>query len=86
MCKVKTGAAVCNLQDVQNLVIGIVFRQMRGFQRDELSYAVNHYLNDSPMQVNKLCVEDVIDSTLAICVCNDWLMRQGDTYNPAMVP
>lgn len=83
MCKVKTGASVNNWQDVQNLVIGIIFRQLHGFQRGELVSAVTHYLEGSPMQDNASQVETVIDSMLAMCVGNDWLSRQGNVYSPA---
>lgn len=86
MCKVKTGAEVCNWQDVQNLVTGIIFRQIGGFQRDDLIFAVNHYLNGSPMQNYNSKVENVIDSTLSLCVCSDWLLRQGNTYSPDKIP
>lgn len=86
MCMVKTGATVCNLQDVQNLVTGIIFRQLHGFRRDELVFAVNHYLSGSPMRNESSKVENIIDSTLTVCVCNDWLLRQGKTYSPATRP
>lgn len=82
MCKVKTGAAVYDLQDVQNLVTGIVFRQMIGFRRDDLLSAVRKYMKGSPVENQRHKIEYIVDSTLSICVCNNWLTCRRDTYVP----
>lgn len=85
MCKVKTGVAVYDLQDVQNLVTGIVFRQMSGFCRDDLLSAVRKYMQGSPVENQHYKIEYVVDSTLSICVSNNWLTCRHDTYVPNKV-
>lgn len=81
MCKVKTGEAVLNLQDVQNLVTGIVFRQVCSFKRGELLRAVDHYMIGSPIR-NDYKVEDIVDATLMTCISNDWLFYQRGSFLP----
>jgi len=81
MCKVKTGGAVLNLQDVQNLVTGIVFRQVCSFKRSELLDAVNHYMTGSPIR-NDHKVEAIVDATLRTCISNDWLLYQRGSFLP----
>lgn len=82
MCKVKTGKAVLNLQDVQNLVTGIIFRQVYSFRTDELLEAVNHYMNGSPIQNNQKEIKEIIDTTLMTCISNDWLTYQRGFFRP----
>lgn len=81
MCKVKTGEAVINLQDVQNLVTGIVFRQVCSFRRDELMEAVDHYMTGSPIS-NDHKIEAIVNSTLMTCISNDWLLYQRGSFLP----
>ena len=81
MCKVKTGEAVLNLQDVQNLVTGIVFRQVCSFKRGELLRAVDHYMIGSPIK-NDHKVEAIVDATLMTCISNDWLFYQRGSFLP----
>lgn len=83
MCKVKTGKAVLNLQDVQNLVTGIIFRQVYSFRTDELLEAVNYYMNESPIQNNHVGIKKIIDSTLMTCISNDWLTYQRGSFHPS---
>lgn len=82
MCKVKTGADVYDLQDVQNLVTGIVFRQTIGFRRDDLLSAVRKYMQGSPVEHQHYKIEYIVDSTLSTCVYNNWLTCRRDTYVP----
>lgn len=82
MCKVKTGSAVYDLQDVQNLVTGIVFRQMIEFRREDLLLAVRKYMQGSPVENQHHKIEHIVDSTLSICVYNNWLTCRRDTYVP----
>lgn len=81
MCNVKTGKAVLNLQDVQNLVTGIVFRQVCSFNRGELLKAVNHYMAGSPVK-NDPKIEAIVDATLMTCISNDWLLYQRGYFHP----
>ena len=81
MCKVKTGEAVLNLQDVQNLVTGIVFRQVCPFKRGELLKAVDHYMVGSPIKYDHN-VEHIVDATLMTCISNDWLLYQRGAFFP----
>ncbi len=82
MCKVKTGRAVLNLQDVQNLVTGIIFRQESSFRRDELLDAVKHYMVGSPMQRDQQKIAKIVDMTLMTSISNEWLTCQYGSYYP----
>lgn len=82
MCKVKTGNAIRNLQDVQNLVTGIIFRQVCSFQKNDLLEAVYHYMNESPMQNDQNSINKVVDATLMTCISNDWLTYQKGSFCP----
>jgi hypothetical protein len=81
MCKVKTGEDVHNLQDVQNLVTGIIFRQICSFKRGELLRAVDHYMTGSPIR-NDYKVESIVDTTLMTCISNDWLLYRRGSFLP----
>ena len=83
MCKVKTGKAVLNLQDVQNLVTGIIFRQVYSFQREELLEAVIHYMDESPLQNDQQNIKKIVDTTLMTCISNDWLTYQQGSFIPS---
>lgn len=83
MCKVKTGKAVLNLQDVQNLVTGIIFRQVYSFQREELLEAVIHYMDESPLQNDQQNIKKIVDATLMTCISNDWLTYQQGSFIPS---
>lgn len=83
MCKVKTGKAVLNLQDVQNLVTGIIFRQIYSFQSEELLEAVIHYMNESPIQNDQQNIKKIVDTTLMTCISNDWLTYRQGSFIPS---
>lgn len=82
MCKVKTGKRILNSQDVQNLVTGIILRQMCSFQRDELLEAVEHYMKGSPIQDDHKQIKEIIDRTLMTCISNDWLFYKRGCFFP----
>lgn len=85
MCQVKTGESILNLQDVQNLVTGIVFRQVCSFKRGELLRAVDHYMIGSPIRSdhrNDHKIKAIVDATLMTCISNDWLIYQRGSFLP----
>lgn len=85
MCKVKTGKAVCDMQDVQNLVTGIICRQTVAFDRTTLMTAVYGYLKGSSVATQEKRIEGIIDATLSTCVCSNILLFSQSQYAPRQV-
>lgn len=82
MCRPKTGEAVKDWQDTQNLVTGIIFRQRYKFSRQDLISNIARCLQGSDMSLDQERVTNIIDSTLSACVDKNWLIRSGDMYDP----
>ena len=72
MSKVKCGAEICNIEDVKNLIIGIIFRQKKNYAKEDVIGMVTHYLQDSLLVTNENTVNDLVESSL------DLLQRNGD--------
>lgn len=85
MCQVKTGAKIRNMQDVQNLVTGIIFRQNCEFGRTELLNAVNYNMQGSPISEKHEDIENIVDYSLHIALENDWLVRNEKMYRPSLL-
>lgn len=82
MCDVKTGSLVNDLQDIRNLTIGVIFRQLKEFKREELLSAVNYYLTGSYAAYTDSDLQIIVDSTLHMCTNNNWLMMEHGLYSP----
>lgn len=78
MCKVKSGIQIQNRQDVQNLVIGIIFRQCIPYKMDELLDTISFYMKDSQYNISE---EDlyymVSDSLDMLCIRNRIKCQDG---------
>ena len=84
MARVKTNEHIKDLQDVQNLVTGIIFRQLAPFSKSELEKAVERYMERSPVE-DKKGIQEIIDNTLKTSISNDWLTYKQGKYIPAKV-
>ena len=44
MCKIKSGRAISNTEDVRNLITGVILRQEKEYQNSDIVKTVMHYL------------------------------------------
>lgn len=58
MCVVNSGTLVKNRQDVQNLVIGIIFRQQDKYTPENIIHIVQYYMKGSPYLIDKESLQD----------------------------
>lgn len=65
MCNVKSGNALKNLQDVQNLVIGIINRQRKRYVKEDIYEAVAYHTRGANVEINQDKLKDMIDDNLA---------------------
>ena len=74
MCKVKSGIHLTNQEDVQNLVIGIIFRQQKKYRLEDICLSVQYYIQGTQLEMNskKLC--RLVEENL------DLLNRRGKLY------
>lgn len=71
MSKVKHGKDIVNIQDVQNLVIGVINRQEKSFLKNDVFVTVKHYMRDSDFAVSDEEIEKIISENL------DYLYRKA---------
>lgn len=66
MSKVKSGAAIRNLQDVQNLITGIIFRQQQEFRIENILDLVEYYMQGSALNIQNQQLYKMIDDNLDV--------------------
>lgn len=82
MCKVKSGTQIKNRQDIQNLVIGIIFRQRMAYRIDDILNIVLYYTGNSQYSISEEDLYDNIADTLdMLCVRNRIKCKNG-VYTP----
>lgn len=79
MCIVKTGEAVTTLSDLQNLITGMIFRQILDFSHQELFEIVMGKLVGSEWYEEQV-VSEMVGKTLHSFVCNSWLHVKKNRY------
>lgn len=72
MCKVKSGRAISNNEDIRNLITGVILRQRNEYGRDQILSTVMYYLNGANMAVDYIDVSKLVDNGL------DVLGRSGE--------
>lgn len=72
MCKVKSGALILNVEDVRNMVIGIILRQQTKYNRDNIFKLTINYLQGSNLLLSNDLLMNIIDR------CLDILIRNGE--------
>lgn len=66
MCRIKQGKAITNIEDIRNLITGIILRQRKEFYRDDIVNATNHYLQGSSVKLKDTDIKNMIDDSLDI--------------------
>lgn len=81
MCKVKYGAALKNESDVQNLIIGIIFRQQSFYRKDDIFNTVTKYIQGSSMVLDKLSIKKMVQDNLDLLVRFDRIKCIDGVYS-----
>ena len=71
MCNVNSGVLIKNKQDVQNLVIGIIFRQQDKYKPENIIDIVQYYMEGSPFVINENVLQNIISENLNLLCRND---------------
>ena len=71
MCKIKFGKQLTSLQDMQNLVIGILLRQQYEYNKVQIYNCVNNYCTGAEYKMSQRAIVKLIDKNL------DFLSRIG---------
>lgn len=71
MANVKHNEDVKNKQDLQNLVVGIIFRQVKPFKDEQIVKIVNHWLKGSKFYDDIALIEKHVEETLDLLYCLD---------------
>lgn len=82
MCNVKSGVLVENRQDVQNLVIGIIFRQQYKYKIENIVAAVQYYMKGSSVTMDTDSLREIISDNLNLLHRNDKIKRKNGYYIP----
>ncbi len=78
MCKVKSGTQIKNQQDIQNLVIGIIFRQYKPYQLDDVLNIALYYTKKSKYKISEDDLYYIIYDTLdMLCIRNRIKCKNG---------
>ena len=87
MCCVKTGDDIKCVQDVQNLITGVILRQRHSFNREYLLKATKFYMPQDEKVAASIASDDdiseMIDETLAILHSNGFVVCIDGKYHNA---
>ncbi len=82
MCNVNSGALIKNKQDIQNLVIGIIFRQQDKYKPEDISDIVQYYMRGSTYLIDKKSLQNIISKNLELLHRNDKIQCKNGHYIP----
>ncbi len=82
MCNVNSGVLIKNKQDVQNLVIGIIFRQQDKYKPENISDLVQCYMKGSTFSIDKTAIQNIILDNLSLLHRNDKIQCKNGYYIP----
>lgn len=85
MANVKTGKDIVNIQDVQNLVIGVINRQEKMFLKNDIFVMVKHYMHDSSFTVSDEDIEKIIGENLDYLYRKTMLDCKNGYYMPKII-
>lgn len=87
MCCVKTGDEITCIQDVQNLITGVILRQRHTFNKEYLLKATKFYMPQDEKVAASIASDDdiceMIDETLAILHRNGFVVCVDGKYHNA---
>ena len=82
MCKINSGAQIKNLQDVQNLVIAILFRQEQEYYIENILEIVQQYMIGSPVRIQRDNLYSIILDNLDILYIRNKVKCKNGCYTP----
>ena len=82
MCKVKSGVQIKNQQDVQNLVIGIIFRQRMPYRIHDILNIVLYYTKNSQYNISEDDLYYTISDTLDMLYDRNRIKCENGIYTP----
>lgn len=82
MCKVKSGELLENMQDMQNLVIGIINRQDKSYNRESIVNTVCSYSKGCKLEINKTGIEHLVDDNLSYLYRKGFIDCNNGQYTP----
>ena len=80
MCKVKSGVCIKTRQDVQNLVIGLIFRQQHEYSQGDILYIVEHYTQGAEVKLERDALNTIISKNLDILHRNGRIQCKNGIY------
>lgn len=85
MCKVKSGVLITNKEDVQNMVIGIIFRQQEKYRKEQILESTKNYFRGSTLKINHNTLLEIVEDNLAILSRNGTICCCDGNYMPQRV-
>lgn len=83
MCKIKSGKAIHNNEDIRNLITGVILRQRKEYRKDHIVSTVLYYLDGTNLIVDKGNVSRLIDNGLDILGRNGEVTCWNGVYRTA---
>ncbi len=81
MCRVKTRESITNNNDLQNLVIGVLNRQISSFIKDDILNTVVYYCEGSNLGLDRQSLSNIIDENLDELYVKGFIdCRKGEYY------
>lgn len=81
MCNVKSGVQIKNRQDVQNLIIGIIFRQTAPYKIDDIINIVVHCMKNSLYHVSEDDLYYIVSDTLDMLYIRNRIKCKNGVYS-----
>ncbi len=82
MCKVKSGAQIENRQDIQNLIIGIIFRQCKPYRIEDILDIVLYYTKNSHYKIDEEELYCLISDSLDMLYVRNKVKCTNGVYTP----
>lgn len=85
MCRIKSGKAISNNEDIRNLITGIILRQKNEYHKDHILTLVFKYLDGTNMIIDSTKVDQLVDNGLEILGRNGEVSCRNGKYRTAEI-
>lgn len=85
MCRIKSGKAISNNEDIRNLITGIILRQKSEYYKDHILMLVLRYLDGANMIIDRTKVDQLVDNGLEILGRNGEVSCKNGRYRTAEI-
>lgn len=86
MCKVKSGKFIKNRQDLQNLIVAVIFRQQQKYQKEHILDLVQYYMQGSPIEISTQELQNMILENLNVLYIKNKVDCENGYYIPQLIP